>query len=137
MKLMPLFITILGCICFFFFFKYYFFFLNLIFTNIKLNIVVRFFSKAQYFDVIIDNIFFFSLKISYNILKFVEKGSFEVYGPFFVNILFSIFSKKLKLLNTGLVYYYIFLSLLSLLLCVVCFFYLKNISIVCVFFFLV
>lgn len=95
-----------------------------------------FFSRSQFFDVLIESIFFFFFKVSYDILRFVEKGSFELYGTILTNKKVFIINQLVSLLNSGLIYYYIFLSIFMLFICILIFIVMKQITITFLFFLL-
>jgi hypothetical protein len=113
-KFVPLIITLCG-ISFFFIFNNYLFdysFFLLLTNKLFLNIYY-FFNKSLFFDYLFNNLFVnYILNYSYlNVYKYLEKGVFELYGPIFILDKLADFYVYLRYLNSGLIYFYIFLIL--------------------------
>ena len=118
-KNIPFFFSLLGIILIFllnYFFNFIYLKLkkNVKFFNFILNIY-RLFSYKCYFDIIYNKIivkYFFVL--SYNNLKYIDRGLLELFGPLglvrFINFLIN----KYNFVQTGFLYNYIFIFVLSL-----------------------
>ena len=113
-KNIPFFFSLLGSFLVFFFYNYSFFF-KYLFSNFKLFYIqsYSFFSYKWYIDVfynkIIINYFF---NISFNYLKYIDRGFIEIIGPLGFVRFFNFFFNKLNYLHTGFLYNYFFLFIL-------------------------
>jgi NADH-ubiquinone oxidoreductase chain 5 len=106
-KNIPLIFSFFGIFISYFFYNYLFFF------NKKLLIYINiynFFNYKWYIDVLYNKIFvnFFFL-ISYNYIKYIDRGFIELIGPLGIVRFINYFIIRLNLLQTGFLYNYFFL----------------------------
>jgi NADH-ubiquinone oxidoreductase chain 5 len=118
-KSMPLLFSLLG-ILFMYILNYYFYsllFLNNIFGGLFL-ILNRFFVNKWYIDILYNKIIVkYFKKMSYINLKLIDRGIIELIGPLgIVRIINFIMNLLNRIIQTGLLYNYIFIFILSLLL---------------------
>ena len=107
-KNIPLFFSLFGIFLVYFFFKFFSFFFKKF--NLRFINFYKFFLYKWYIDVIYNKIisnFFF--KISYNYVKFIDRGFIELFGPLGIVRFINYFMIRLNFLQTGFLYNYFFL----------------------------
>ena len=114
-KILPIILSFLGLFGAFYLYFFKFKFLY----NLKISkyglYFYNFLNRKWYFDKIYyEFINQYILKIGYNVTyKMVDKGLIEMCGPYGLTIIFSLLSQKLILLQTGYIYHYSLLILIS------------------------
>jgi NADH:ubiquinone oxidoreductase subunit 5 (subunit L)/multisubunit Na+/H+ antiporter MnhA subunit len=118
-KNIPFFFSILGIILIFIINLFFsFIFIKLKENKFILNIILilyRFFSNKWYIDILYNKIivkYFFIL--SYNNLKYIDRGLIELIGPLGIVRILNILINKYNKIQTGYLYNYIFIFILSL-----------------------
>jgi NADH-ubiquinone oxidoreductase chain 5 len=132
-KLLPLFISILGVISYMLIINKVS--NNLLFLNNKFYQIHFFFNKAMMFDYLYNQIMYnyFLFGSYFSFYKKLEKGFFEFFGPILVSRFLFIFWNIFSKLNTGLVYNYVFNMIFVMTLFIICFelaIWIDNISVV-------
>jgi NADH-ubiquinone oxidoreductase chain 5 len=109
-KNIPLFFSLFGVFIAYFFYNYLFFF------NKKLAIYINiynFFHYKWYIDVLYNKIFVnFFFFISYNYIKYIDRGFIELIGPLGIVRFINYFIIRLNSLQTGFLYNYFFLFII-------------------------
>jgi NADH-ubiquinone oxidoreductase chain 5 len=80
------------------------------------NLLYFFLVKKWYFDLIYNNLFVFNLLNSFYSITFklVDRGLIEFFGPLSIVRLTSYFSRTLSFVQTGYMYNYIFIIIISM-----------------------
>jgi NADH-ubiquinone oxidoreductase chain 5 len=109
-KNIPFFFSLLGIFIACFFHNYLIFFKKNLFIYIK---IYNFFYYKWYIDVLYNKIFvkFFFL-ISYNYIKYIDRGFIELFGPLGCVRFINFFLMHLKFVQTGFLYNYFFLFII-------------------------
>jgi NADH-ubiquinone oxidoreductase chain 5 len=114
-KLLPVILSFCGLFSAFYFYFYKFKFLyNLKISNYGV-FLYNFLNRKWYFDKIYyEFINQYILKVGYNVTyKMVDKGLIEMCGPYGLTTIFSFLSQRIILLQTGYIYHYSLLMLIS------------------------
>jgi proton-translocating NADH-quinone oxidoreductase chain L len=115
-KLLPVLLSILGVFISIFIYHYnykffYYITMNSTFRKIYIFLNRKWFFDKLYNELISQNLLKFGYKYSY---KLFDKGFFELFGPTGLINLIYLKSKKISLLQTGYIYHYSFLIIVSL-----------------------
>jgi NADH-ubiquinone oxidoreductase chain 5 len=115
-KLIPLVFSLLGM---FSSLSVYYLFYRMTFITIFnkfFNLLYFFLVKKWYFDLIYNNLFVFNLlKSFYSVtFKLIDRGLIEFFGPLSVVRLTAYFSRALSFVQTGYMYNYIFIIIVSI-----------------------
>ncbi|KAG6968473.1 hypothetical protein JG688_00005789 [Phytophthora aleatoria] len=114
-KLLPVILSFCGLFSAFYLYFFKFKFLY----NLKISeyglYFYNFLNRKWYFDKIYyEFINQYILKIGYNVTyKMIDKGLIEICGPYGLTVIFSFLSQKIILLQTGYIYHYSLLMLIS------------------------
>jgi len=116
-KNIPFFFSILGIFLVYFFNIYFLKFYNKLNKKQKYFYYsfYRFFSYKWYIDVLYNKIivkYFFN--ISYSYVKYIDRGLIELIGPLGIVRSLNFFMLRVNLIQTGFLYNYIFLFILSI-----------------------
>jgi NADH-ubiquinone oxidoreductase chain 5 len=97
------------------------------YNNIWYNLIFKFFNQKWYFDLVYNNfiirpILLFSYKITF---KLIDRGVIEYFGSFGVINLISKISYHISKFQSGYIYHYIFVIILSLIFFLLIIYYVK------------
>lgn len=110
-KNIPFFFSLFGVFIAYFFYNYLFFFKKKFFLYKN---IYNFFNYKWYIDVLYNKIFVnFFFFISYNYIKYIDRGFIELLGPLGIVRFLNYFIIRLNLLQTGFLYNYFFLFIIS------------------------
>nr|YP_004222736.1 NADH dehydrogenase subunit 5 [Glaucocystis nostochinearum]ADW83108.1 NADH dehydrogenase subunit 5 [Glaucocystis nostochinearum] len=114
LKLIPVIFSLIGSVCSYLLYR---FSKNFLFTlNLRFKTIYIFFNKRWLFDKIYNEFIGLpALSFGYNIsFKLLDRGFFEIFGPYGLAFVLLNFAKNTSRLQTGLLYHYIFIFILGL-----------------------
>lgn len=138
LKLIPLLFSVGGVlIAITFFFLYNLFLIFFLEKFSFFGYVYSFFSKKWYFDLIYNEVVYLYLNIFYlHFFKLIDRGFIEVIGPLSIVRILNFLSLKISNFQTGFIYSYIFIFMLSFIIILFSIFFLNlnNYSLIIIFF---
>ena len=113
-KLIPVLLSILSALCAVLFYRYYS--NKILLTTLINKDIYTFLIKKYYYDHIYNNyIGLKSLNIGYQVtFQLIDKGLIELIGPYFLSTKLYNLSKRISLFQSGLVYIYMFVMIVTL-----------------------